>query len=316
MFIFMRLLESVKLFLTHPLNKYDKSKVNLLKTILPAFIILNHISNRGFNDCGLHFFGSYGYVVMYLFFAMSGYGLVISYIKNEKYINDFLKKSLSKLFVPYLITLVLFVIYRFVEGIDQIEYFREKGLMMLVPTSWYIYVLSLFYIFYFLVFRYVKSSLAVKVVLVCALVIGYRIAAPYLGVEAWRYERCPAFCLGMMFALLDKYFRTKLMRWHFLVGIGVLLCLPKNNVMSPFIYPAIVFMIMYVIGSFKEIRLVSFMSSISLEMFIVQSLLMDIVIKDMHITSTIPVVVLVLVLDIILAYMVNKLVNRISLFKK
>ena len=75
-------------------------------------------------------------------------------------------------------------------------------------------------------------------------------------------------------------------------------------------------MIMYVIGSFKEIRLVSFMSSISLEMFIVQSLLMDIVIKDMHITSTIPVVVLVLVLDIILAYMVNKLVNRISLFKK
>lgn len=242
--------------------------------------------------------------------------MVISYIKNEKYINDFFKKSLSKLFVPYLITLALFVIYRFVEGIDQIEYFREKGLMMLVPTSWYIYVLSLFYIFYFLVFRYVKSSLAVKVVLVCALVIGYRIAAPYLGVEVWSYERCPAFCLGMMFALLDNFFRTKLMRWHFLVGIGVLLCLPKNNVMSPFIYPAIVFMIMYVIGSFKEIRLVSFMSSISLEMFIVQSLLMDIVIKDMHITSTIPVVVLVLVLDIILAYMVNKLVNRISLFKK
>ena len=74
-------------------------------------------------------------------------------------------------------------------------------------------------------------------------------------------------------------------------------------------------MILYLVGSFKEVRLVSFLSSISLEMFIVHSLLMNIVINDMYMASMISVV-LVLVLDVILAYIVNKLVNRISLFMK
>lgn len=94
---------SLKEFLNKPLYQYGKTKVNWLKSILPIIIIIHHISNLGFPGIGI--IGAMGRIVMYIFFAMSGPGLVISYIKNEHYINVFLRKSLTKLFIPYFVAL-------------------------------------------------------------------------------------------------------------------------------------------------------------------------------------------------------------------
>lgn len=100
----------LKQLFIHPLYSYDKSKVNWLKAIFPVMIIVHHISNLGYT--GLEHMKSVNSIIMPLFFAMSGFGLVISYKNNENYIQGFLKKSLTKLFVPYLIALIAFVIYR------------------------------------------------------------------------------------------------------------------------------------------------------------------------------------------------------------
>ena len=116
----------IKKFLNHSLYDYDKQKANLLKSILPFIIIVHHLANLKFEGIGK--IGSLGDPAMYTFFAMSGYGLVVSYKKNVEYINGFLRRSLPKLFIPYFIALVLFVVYRYIEGIDQFELLRTKGL--------------------------------------------------------------------------------------------------------------------------------------------------------------------------------------------
>lgn len=292
--------------LTRPLSPYDKPKVNVLKAVLPIIIIIHHIANEGFD--GVRYIGMLGNFAMYLFFAMSGYGLTISYIKNRQYINGFLKKSLTKLFAPYFVALAAFVVYRYFHGVDQVALFQEKGLWFFVPTSWYVYVLSYFYIFFYVVFRYVNSTVAAKVLLTCALVIGYVVAAPHIGIESWRYNRCPAFCVGMLFALFDSHIRTRFVRWQAFAAFIVLLAVtiyPHGHIIKPLITPAALFCLMHSLPPFENSAIVKFLSSISLEMFIIQFIPIYVVTQDMGIESTPLVVALVLMMDIALAYLIH-----------
>lgn len=306
----------IKNFLKTHLYDYDKQKANLLKSILPFVIIVHHLANLKFEGIGK--IGSLGDPAMYIFFAMSGYGLVISYKKNVGYINGFLRRSLPKLFIPYLIALVLFVVYRYIEGIDQFDLFMTKGLFSFVPTSWFIYILSLFYIFFFVCYRFIKSNIVIKTVFTAILVIGYCFLAPYMGISPWRYYRCPAFIVGMVFALMDESIKEKFVRWHILVAIGLLMCmikLPFGHRLDFFYYPSIIFFVMYSLPG-GRLRIVSFFSSISLEMFIIQFIPIYIVtnhiVLEKNFISTLIVVPLVLVLDVLIAFVMHKMVAVIK----
>ena len=72
---------TIKQFLQHPLYSYDKKKANVLKAIFPIVIIAGHMSQAGYS--GLDSTRLLCVIVMYTFFAMSGYGLVFSYLKYE-----------------------------------------------------------------------------------------------------------------------------------------------------------------------------------------------------------------------------------------
>lgn len=304
----------MKNFLTHSLYVYDKNKMNLLKAILPFVIIIHHIEALNISGNGIGFLGQHGPVVMNFFFAMSGFGLVISYKKREKYIDDFLQKSLSKLFIPYLLTLLLFVIYRSVKGIDQIDLFMQKGVWSFVPTSWYIWVLSYFYVFFYIVFKYTKYNIQTKVILVCALVLGYIIVASHIGMAEYRYKRCPSFCVGMIFALFDEVIRKRFVRWQILLALLLLIIMINFShlPLNPLFNSSILFLSMYAIKDIKEMRIVKFISSISLEMFIIQYIPINTIICDFHFKSTFIVIILVITLDIILAYIMHRIISTIS----
>ncbi len=303
----------IKQFISCPLYSYDKSKVNWLKAIFPIIIIVHHISNLGYT--GLGHLQTIDAIIMPMFFAMSGFGLVICYKNNEKYINGFLKRSLTKLFVPYLIALVSFVVYREVGGVNQIELLKEKGIMSFVPTSWFIWTLSYFYIFFFIIFRYFKASLGVKIALVCGLVLAYTLIAPYIGIPFWRFRSNPGFCIGMIFAFFDEDIKRLFVRWHAIFAFCLLLTiimLPIHPRLLPCIYSALLFLLMYIIRGAKENSVVKFLSSISLEMFIIQFIPIYVMMNDLQVKSTIEMVLLVLSLDIILAYIMHLIVQRIS----
>lgn len=292
------------------------TKVNLLKSILPIFIIIHHIFYEGYK--GLDFFDYItGNIVMSLFFAMSGYGIVISYLKDKQYLDTFLCRSLKKLFIPYLITFSLFIVYSCYENINPIVSIVDGGLVPFVPTSWYIWVLSYFYVSYWIVFRYIKTNTLIKVLLVSLLVIIYCIIAHYLGVPIWRYCRCPAFCIGMFFALFDNIIRKSFFRYHGCIMAFLLVCviisLSKiTHFFDIILYPCLLFTLMYIVKDFKETRISKFLSSICLEMFIIQFLPIYIVKNNLHITSSVVAVLMILSMDVLFAYIMHKIVAQIS----
>jgi peptidoglycan/LPS O-acetylase OafA/YrhL len=299
------------------LYDYDKPKADLLKAIFPFCIIIHHLAK--YRLPGISIFDWIGVWVMYLFFAMSGYGLVISYIKKKDYINGFLRRSLPKLFIPYFVAFVLFTIYRFFDGMGfsaQVELFRSGDIMSFIPTSWFIYILSLFYVFFFIVFRYVNSNIIIKVFLVSGLVIGYCFIAPHIGISHWRYDKCPAFIVGMLFAVFCNY-KVKFVRWHMLFAIIILLCmlsLPFGHKLDPLYYSSIMFLVMFILPEckFMSARIVKFFSSMSLEMFIIQYIpiyfIMDHFILEKSYITTLVIVFFVLVLDGCLAYLMHRVV--------
>lgn len=303
----------LKLFFSHSLYPYDKTKVNWLKAFFPIIIIVHHISNLGY--AGLGYMQSIDAIIMPIFFAMSGYGLVICYKYNEKYINGFLKRSLTKLFVPYLIALISFVVYRELGGVNQIELLKDKGIFSFVPTSWFIWTLSYFYIFFFIIFRYISNSLGVKVALVCGLVLAYTLIAPHLGLSFWRFRSNLGFCVGMIFAFIDDNIKRKIVRWQAILALCLVFTivrLPIPTRILPCLYPTALFLLMYIICGLKENIFVKFLSSISLEMFIIQFIPIYIMMNDLHVKSTLYMVLLVLGLDIFLAYIMHLVVQRIS----
>lgn len=69
---------------------------------------------------------------------------------------------------------------------------------------------------------------------------------------------------------------------------------------------------MYIIGNVKQLRITKFLSSISLEMFIIQYIPIYIFVNNLNLTSTTVVVSAVIILDIIIAYLMHKAIKPIT----
>lgn len=191
--------------------------------------------------------------------------------------------------------------------------------MSFVPTSWFLWTLSYFYIFFFIVFRYCKVSLGVKVALVCGLVLTYTLLAPHIGISSWRFQSNPGFCIGMIFALFDERIRVLFVRWQVFLALCLVYAINRfipHPLTSSCLYPVMFFMLMYIIRGVKENAVVKFISSISLEMFIIQYIPIYIMMNDLHIKQTVEMCCLTLGLDVALAYVMHWVVQRISVVMK
>ena len=78
-------------------NKSTKS----LKGFLALFIIFHHVSQKittGANFSNFEYMGRY---IVALFFFLSGYGLYFQYSNNATYMENFLRKRLTRIFIPF-----------------------------------------------------------------------------------------------------------------------------------------------------------------------------------------------------------------------
>lgn len=212
------------------LYSYDKTKVGYLKAILPFVIILHHLSGYGLKY--LDFMKSWDRPAIAMFFAMSGFGLIISYKRNKNYLEGFIKRSMTKLYLPFLFALMSFWLYYIFTGISIIDVANED-ICAVVPASWYIFVLTLLYLFFYIVFKYIKCNDFIKCVIVVLLVAIYYMTAKYAEIFSWRYLRVPAFCVGVFFGLYDERIRQSLRKYHCFILIVISLVLSRNIVTQP-----------------------------------------------------------------------------------
>lgn len=296
------------MFLTKKTYNYDKTKVNYLKSILPIFIIILHIPNDGIPLSGL-----FGQVALYFFFAMSGYGLVFSYMNRQHYLDNFLKKHLARLFTPYFIALVALIAYKVIHNQSLISHYKESGFLEFVPYLWFVWILASFYTVFFFVFKYVKANSIVKVSIVSLFVLAYFIVFRHLGFQDYLYFRCPAFCAGMFCAMFENKIKQKLRILHCLAILFLCLTIFATHLLRDFesiIWAIILFTSMYLIKDLNENKVIQFFSSISYEMYIVQFLPISIILNDLKIQQMNIALPLIITSDIILAYIMHRAIEK------
>lgn len=196
------------------INEEHMSKQNTeyYKGIFAIGILLHHVSQR--TNTGILFhdiFNIMGSIAVSVFFFISGYGLQKSFLKSSDYSKGFLKKRLSKVLVPYLV--ITFV--RWIECFFCGTVYSVKDVVLavvngvpIVPFSWYIISIILWYIVYWALMKIFKQNYLGMVLGAFIVYIAYALTCIKLGYGIWWYIATPAIILGMVWAI----FETKIIR--------------------------------------------------------------------------------------------------------
>ena len=172
---------------------------------------------------GLDFFVPIGYILVAFFTFSSGYGLYKSFKTKENYLkNHFIRKRILPIILVGYVVGLIFLAARYFLG----ERITGKKLLWYLtgaklsnPNSWYVYIIPLFYLCFFLAFRFIKNE---KVAIFAVLV--FTVAYQWLGVSIdhndwvmrgeWWYNSIHLFVVGIFFARHEEAIVSHIKRHH------------------------------------------------------------------------------------------------------
>ena len=180
----------------------SKETCTMMRGIAAIVIVLHHTVNYVSLGSILDFIlKNIGASMTTIFFFYSGYGLMLSKNKKKDYMEQFLKRRIPSILLPYLIVNVVYIAVSWALGekISVLQRCRElaKG-RTIVPFSWYVIVIFLLYLCFYISFRWLKAKQGVGL---CVLLnIGYIVAAYQIGFDEYWYNTAFAFSVGLLYA--------------------------------------------------------------------------------------------------------------------
>ncbi len=297
---------------------FRKETSNMLKGALAIAIVLHHLSERTTTIGIIDFFEKLGSPMVAIFFFISGYGLLSSLLANrEKYLEGFFKKRFSRLLVPFLLSIVLFQIFSLLDG-NQLnvklifQNFIYRGdTNLLLPFSWYIFVIICLYLMFFFVYRNINISLLEGIFLVVSLSAGLIYFLQIINFRDWWYISI----LGFSFGLFCKYFEgqiEKLVQSKYLIVFALFTLLliklfGKYHYASMCLYPFLIFLFFNKVY-ISNIKLFLFLGNISYEIYLVQGISIFFLRGNfIFISNNYLYIILTFAITIVLAFLLNKL---------
>ena len=145
-----------------------------------------------------------GYIVVALFFFLSGYGLMESEKRKNLSIAVFIKRRLSRVYIPFVLTNVLLVFTLMFIGNYPISFqtivAHTIGYHLIDSVTWFVPVTLLFYLFVLLLSSlHNRIHKALAMVLLCLLYIILSITI--FNIPFYAYVSTPAFPLGYIASL-------------------------------------------------------------------------------------------------------------------
>lgn len=180
-----------------------KEDTDFMRAIAIIGIILHHIYNE-LNIIVLKPFKYMGFLLVGVFFLLSGYALFTSLLNKNDYINK-IPKKICNLLINFFIAFVIYYFLHRLVGIDENNIFNE------VRNSWYIYQLTIYYILFYISFKFFEMKRARKILFILTIIV-LLIEYFYGFSETW-YKSSFAFIIGIILAdklnLFDKYRTNK-----------------------------------------------------------------------------------------------------------
>lgn len=273
-------------FNKHSFSCFTKERTYLLKAFLPYLIFIHH---SHFFDGDFYYIGAF---VVSLFFFISGYGLESKRRQGAIYYKH-LPKALKKLFVPLIIPIVFYLFIRLFR--EPVETIAEDILkyQIILPYTWFVVTLIILYIIFYS-FAVMASKYESKVFLflcfVIVAVLCFSLFGKYTGVPSWGRNTTTAFLAGIIYKNIENKMlgilgtSTK----FYMIIISIVLILVtiyiKGDILShfmegnilkrpvlAFLWP-LLFIPLYTIIPVLNNRVIRYLSSISYELYICQSI--------------------------------------------
>ena len=308
-------------------NKSTKS----LKGLLALLIIFHHISQKittGENFSNFEYMGRY---IVALFFFLSGYGLYFQYSNNATYMENFLKKRLVRIFIPFFVFIVIYVIYRATLGeVVNVDFFLSfwKDHSNIIYNGWFINSIIVLYVIFYVSFVRKYSKIAEYKLVFLTLV--YIFWKAYQNHGDWEYVSIMAFLLGVFWmknrVYIDKFLEKNY--FIFLVSFSILMyvfrhyeVIMKNiGITNKYVYYGIVgnictmVFVVYFLLLINKLNVsnkyLGFLGDISFEMYMIHGLVMHYLGKFFVSSGVNDVLytIVVLFVSIVFAYYIKKLI--------
>ena len=261
----------------------EKNQSLMLKGILSLMIVLHHLS---FGLDSLKEFKDIGITVVAAFFFLSSYGLTKSCFKDGRiYLSGFWKKRGNKGLLPALIATLLFLGWRIFHNGENLGvlFHNYKNGIPILPTSWFVYVILIYYIALFCALT-ITHSLTGGILLMGIFTALYIAAIMAIGWSLTWWISVPAFNIGMLVVWLESHLKSG---WPYTkrpiacAWGGVITCLlgccliistifPQFQPFRYYIYVIFVPIILYLGFRVTDSKVLLWIGGISYEIYLVQ----------------------------------------------
>lgn len=197
----------------------------VLRGIMAIGIIIHHMSERVTGGFLFPQMVRAGYLFVCSFFFLSGYGLIVQYQKRgDTYLKGFLRKRLLYLIIVYVLDVLLYAVFDLLLGkphsvLEILQSLYQDGI---AKNAWYMIVIIIFYVCFWLVFRFAsKWSIKKKILMVFLCQIAFIGYCLLTGKGSVWYISNFGFSLGMYWACEKDRINTFAKQHYFWLFGGV-----------------------------------------------------------------------------------------------
>lgn len=302
----------------------DIQSSKVLKGALSILIVLHHLQ-YGVEVPYFNMFKHVGAPAVSIFFFLSGYGLMSSYIqKGIIYLNGFWRKRIWHIVNPFLIVTFLYLLMNYFDqnsfNSGMLTDLISEGITPL-PYSWFVFTIVVFYTFFYCVFRSANLDINWKIICLLLLTVLYILTIKNIldYDRAWWVS-----VLGFPMGIIYKFYQKALTgiltgiyrKISGIIALSVLcvcLILTKNEWLYIFVYafiPVITILLFNCVEMPKP-RFISFLGNISYEIYLFHGVWI-VLLRGNHIfiISNILYVLAVFSLTIVTSYLLNISLNK------
>lgn len=267
-----------------------------IKAVCSLVIIFHHLSFQFKDSLFFLQFSLLGTIAVAVFFFLSGYGLMKQAIKCDNYYTIFLSKRFSKLLPPFLIATICYTSYSVLVNGASFVWNRFINGFPPLPTSWFVYSISWFYLSFYVIGKFTKNINYQNVLMFVSSILYCIIVLLLLHWGGWWVNAIFAFNIGMFIcsyeARLFKILKSRLLLIFTVLSLSVITLLALFLQISP-IYNLTICSLLWMayvnIQQFKEVILLKFIGKISYEIYLVQGAIIALLVRYLHIECFQPI---------------------------
>lgn len=191
--------------MNHDSTFMTKEKSTMIKGGLALCILIHHILEFAGNSDVIYPV-HLGYLLVAAFFWISGYGVRKSLLNKEQYLDGFLSKSISKLYIPFLAVSAIYIGVRYCFGITyslKMILTSMIGVRTIASFSWFVFEIIALYIAFYFAFIISKNHGELLVFLITLAFVWF---AYQKEMDTYWYVSTLAFPFGMIVASREEIF--------------------------------------------------------------------------------------------------------------